>query len=104
MGTSAKKFFKMVILKTILALPLLLVIYIYKFAISPLTPASCRHYPTCSTYSIQALRMHGPLRGGWMSVKRISSCHPWGSGGIDPVPHIIVKKIRLKDSGKTEKI
>ncbi|MCK4570108.1 MAG: membrane protein insertion efficiency factor YidD [Bacteroidales bacterium] len=94
----------MAILKKILAFPFLLVIYVYKYVISPLTPASCRHYPSCSTYCIQALKMHGPLRGGWMGVKRISRCHPWGSGGIDPVPRIIVKKIRIKGKAKTEKI
>ncbi|MCK5079509.1 MAG: membrane protein insertion efficiency factor YidD [Bacteroidales bacterium] len=92
----------MAILKKILAFPFMLVIYFYKYAISPLTPASCRHYPSCSTYSIQALKMHGPLRGGWLGVKRIASCHPWGTGGIDPVPRIIVKKIKLKEKGKTK--
>ncbi len=94
----------MVLLKKIIASPLILLIYIYKFAISPLTPASCRHIPTCSEYALQALKMYGPLRGSWMAVRRISSCHPWGSGGIDPVPRIIVKKIKFKKSGKTEKI
>ncbi len=94
----------MALLKKILALPLILLIYIYKFVISPLTPASCRHIPSCSEYALQALKMHGALRGSWMAVKRISSCHPWGSGGIDPVPRIIVKKIKFKNSGKTERI
>lgn len=88
----------------ILGFPLLLVIYIYKYMISPLTPASCRHYPTCSEYGVQAIRMHGPLRGGWMAIKRIASCHPWGPSGIDPVPRIIVKKIKLQEKGKKEKI
>ncbi|MEN8225493.1 MAG: membrane protein insertion efficiency factor YidD [Bacteroidota bacterium] len=91
-------------LKTILAFPLLFVVYVYKYAISPLTPASCRHYPTCSEYSVQALKLHGPLRGSMLSVKRISRCHPWGTGGIDPVPKIIVKKLSLKKKGKTEAI
>lgn len=94
----------MALLKKILASPLILLIYVYKYAISPLTPASCRHIPSCSEYAIQALKMHGPLRGSWMAVRRISSCHPWGSGGIDPVPRIIVKKIKFKNSGKTERI
>jgi len=92
------------VIKKILAFPLLLLIYFYKYAISPLTPASCRHYPTCSEYSVQALKAHGPLRGSWLAVRRISSCHPWGSGGIDPVPKVIVKKIKLKQKGESKSI
>ena len=92
------------IIKKVLALPLLLLIYIYKYAVSPLTPASCRHYPTCSEYSLQAVKMHGPLLGGWLAIKRILSCHPWGSGGIDPVPRIIVKKMKISNKRKTEKL
>jgi putative membrane protein insertion efficiency factor len=94
----------MKIIQYILGLPLLVLIYFYKLVISPLTPASCRHYPTCSEYSVQAIRMHGPLRGSWMAIKRIASCHPWGSSGIDPVPRIIVKKIKTARKGKTVKI
>jgi hypothetical protein len=94
----------MALIKKILAFPLLLIIYIYKYAISPLTPASCRHYPTCSEYSLQALKRHGPFHGGWLAVRRIASCHPWGSGGIDPVPRVIVKKIKLKEKGDRERI
>jgi len=94
----------MAVLKRILALPFILVIYFYKYVISPLTPASCRHYPSCSEYSLQALKMHGPLRGGWLAVKRIASCHPWGSGGIDPVPRIIVKKVRLKNRAERSRL
>lgn len=92
------------ILKKILSLPFLLIIFTYKYVVSPLTPASCRHYPSCSTYSIEAIRRHGPLRGGWMAVKRIASCHPWGSRGIDPVPRIMVKKIKTGKKIVTEKI
>lgn len=46
----------------------------------------CRFYPTCSTYAVEALRMHGPLRGLWLAVQRLGRCHPWNLGGIDPVP------------------
>jgi hypothetical protein len=94
----------MAIIKKILAFPLLLIVYMYKYMISPMTPASCRHYPTCSEYSVQALKMHGPLRGSILTVKRISKCHPWGSGGIDPVPRIFVKKIRMKGAFEKEKL
>jgi len=65
---------------------LLIPVYIYKYAISPLTPASCRHYPTCSEYAVEALKIHGPFKGFWLATKRISKCHPWGTHGHDPVP------------------
>jgi putative membrane protein insertion efficiency factor len=65
---------------------LLVPIYIYKYGISPLTPASCRHYPTCSEYAVQALKIHGPFKGFWIATKRILKCHPWGTHGYDPVP------------------
>ncbi len=59
---------------------------VYQYTISPLFPASCRHVPTCSEYTIQALRIHGLLKGGWLAMKRILRCHPWGTYGYDPVP------------------
>ena len=57
----------------------------YKFLISPLLGQSCRYLPTCSEYSIDALKTYGFLKGLFFSVKRILSCHPWGRGGFDPV-------------------
>jgi putative membrane protein insertion efficiency factor len=68
-------------------------VYFYKYAISPLTPASCRHVPTCSEYALQAVKIHGPFRGFWLATKRILRCHPWGTSGYDPVPP---KKIKVK--------
>jgi uncharacterized protein len=65
---------------------LLLPVYFYKYVISPLTPASCRHIPTCSEYAVQAIKIHGPFRGFWLTTKRIGRCHPWGTHGYDPVP------------------
>lgn len=65
---------------------LLIPIYIYKYAISPMTPASCRHIPTCSTYAVEAVKIHGPFKGFLLATKRISKCHPWGTHGYDPVP------------------
>jgi putative membrane protein insertion efficiency factor len=47
---------------------------------------SCRHDPTCSHYAIEALRLHGALRGGWLALRRLLRCHPWGTHGYDPVP------------------
>lgn len=58
----------------------------YQLAISPLFPSSCRYTPTCSQYGIEAIRKHGPFRGGWLTIKRIASCNPWGGHGHDPVP------------------
>lgn len=58
----------------------------YQGAISPLFPPSCRYTPTCSQYAVEAIMKHGPLRGGWLAIKRISRCHPWGGSGYDPVP------------------
>ena len=58
----------------------------YQGAISPLLPGSCRYVPTCSEYGVQALRKHGALRGGWLTLKRFLSCNPWGGHGHDPVP------------------
>ena len=59
---------------------------VYQWIISPILPASCRYNPTCSNYMIQAIKEWGPLKGSWMGIKRISSCHPWGGMGEDPVP------------------
>lgn len=58
----------------------------YQGAISPYLPSSCRYTPTCSHYGVEALKKHGPLKGGWFTLKRIASCHPWGGSGHDPVP------------------
>lgn len=62
------------------------IIKFYKLLISPLLPASCRYYPTCSVYSIQAIRRFGIIKGGYLAVKRILSCNPFGGYGFDPVP------------------
>ena len=59
----------------------------YQLVLSPVLPASCRFYPGCSDYALEALRRHGPLTGGWLAIRRILRCHPWGGDGIDPVPH-----------------
>ncbi|MDP1859464.1 MAG: membrane protein insertion efficiency factor YidD [Gemmatimonadaceae bacterium] len=67
-------------------LVLVLLVRGYQVALSPLLPASCRYYPTCSHYAIEALEKHGALRGGWLALKRIARCHPFRPGGFDPVP------------------
>ena len=66
--------------------PFILLIRFYQVAISPFTPAACRFEPSCSNYSMQAFIKHGLLKGGWLSMKRIISCNPWGKSGYDPVP------------------
>jgi putative membrane protein insertion efficiency factor len=73
-------------LKKIVQFPFVLLIKIYQWVISPLTPAACRYNPTCSNYSIQAIKEWGVIKGSWLAIKRISSCHPWGGFGDDPVP------------------
>jgi putative membrane protein insertion efficiency factor len=59
---------------------------LYQGMISPYLGAKCRYEPTCSAYAVEALNKHGVLKGGWLSTKRICSCHPWGGKGFDPVP------------------
>jgi putative membrane protein insertion efficiency factor len=58
----------------------------YRRAISPMFPPSCRFTPTCSAYALEAIERYGPLKGGWMAVKRILLCNPFHPGGYDPVP------------------
>lgn len=64
----------------------LLPIYFYKYCISPFTPPSCRFMPTCSEYALQAIQKYGPFKGGYLAIRRILRCHPWGGHGFDPVP------------------
>ncbi|WGK63689.1 membrane protein insertion efficiency factor YidD [Croceiramulus getboli] len=73
-------------IKRLLTVPFLGLIWLYQHLISPWTPASCRYQPTCSQYAKEALHEHGLLRGSWLAIKRIGSCHPWGGSGYDPVP------------------
>ncbi|MBA2942128.1 membrane protein insertion efficiency factor YidD [Paenibacillus sp. CGMCC 1.16610] len=61
-------------------------IHFYRKFISPLKPPTCRFYPTCSQYALEAIEVHGPLKGSWLSMKRICKCHPFHPGGIDHVP------------------
>lgn len=73
-------------IKNIMVSPFVLLIKGYQKFISPLTPSSCRYSPTCSHYAVEALQKHGLLKGGWLAIKRIGSCNPWGGSGYDPVP------------------
>ncbi|MGV6859894.1 MAG: membrane protein insertion efficiency factor YidD [bacterium] len=58
----------------------------YTLLVSPFLPPSCRYTPTCSSYMIQAIEIHGPLKGVWLGTLRVLRCHPWHEGGEDPVP------------------
>ena len=70
----------------VLGLPLIALIKIYQWVISPMIGPRCRFNPTCSQYAVEALNKHGLFKGLWLSVRRIARCHPWGGHGIDPVP------------------
>jgi len=87
------------LIKRVITLVLVAIVKFYKLVISPWTPSSCRHVPTCSSYAVEALQKHGPFKGLWLSAKRLSKCHPWGTQGYDPVPEtktrIEVKKLKI---------
>lgn len=65
---------------------LILLIKGYRLFISPLFPPTCRFQPTCSTYALEAIALHGTIKGGYLAIKRILKCHPFHPGGYDPVP------------------
>jgi putative membrane protein insertion efficiency factor len=68
----------------------LALIRFYRKGISPFLPASCRYTPTCSGYALEAVTRYGALKGGWLTVRRLLRCHPWGGSGYDPVPEPVV--------------
>ena len=77
------------IVKFIIKLPanfLILLIKIYQYTLSPFIGRNCRYTPTCSNYGIEAIRKYGAIKGGWLTIKRVASCNPWGGSGYDPVP------------------
>ena len=74
------------VFKRIVAFPLIMLVRFYQLCLSPLKPPSCRFTPTCSQYAIEALRKHGPIKGLYLTVRRLLRCHPWGGSGYDPVP------------------
>ncbi|MBO4613613.1 MAG: membrane protein insertion efficiency factor YidD [Bacteroidales bacterium] len=91
----------MKIVRKIFAFPFILLIQIYRKLISPLLPNSCRYTPTCSEYGLQSFRKHGPIKGFFLTTRRILSCNPWGGSGYDPVPDVCTWKYVF---GKRDKI
>jgi len=65
---------------------LVMLIRAYQLLVSPLLGPTCRYYPSCSAYAVEALRVHGAVRGSWLAVRRLLRCHPWSPGGVDHVP------------------
>lgn len=72
--------------RTIIRHIALIPVYLYRTCISPMLPPACRYTPTCSQYAVEAVMTHGIFTGGWLAIKRICRCHPWGGSGYDPVP------------------
>ncbi|MDT0202419.1 membrane protein insertion efficiency factor YidD [Nocardioides sp. AE5] len=70
----------------------------YRALISPLYGQVCRYYPTCSAYALEAVTVHGSIKGSWLAVRRIVRCHPWAAGGVDPVPPRTTKKLPARTS------
>ena len=71
----------------IITYQIIIIIKFYQFFISPILGQNCRYLPTCSEYSIQSIKKFGIFKGAFLSLKRISKCHPWGNHGYDPVPN-----------------
>jgi putative membrane protein insertion efficiency factor len=76
----------MQVIKKILSAPFILLIKLYQWILSPLLGPKCRYTPTCSNYGLEAFKKYGPIKGFWLTLKRVGSCHPWGGHGHDPVP------------------
>ena len=72
--------------KALLSKLLIGLIRLYQVTLSPYIGRACRYTPTCSNYGIEALQKHGAFKGGWLTIKRVVSCNPWGGSGYDPVP------------------
>ena len=76
----------------IIILPVIIFIRVYQLLISPMIGQNCRYLPTCSEYTVTSLKQFGIVKGIFLSLKRISKCHPWGDHGYDPVPNKLEEK------------
>ncbi|WP_269782087.1 membrane protein insertion efficiency factor YidD [Nocardioides sp. R-C-SC26] len=65
---------------------LIVLLRLYRVMISPLYGQVCRYYPSCSAYALEAVTVHGSVRGSWLAARRLARCHPWAAGGVDKVP------------------
>ncbi len=77
----------------LLAILLRILIWVYRLVLSPVLGQNCRFQPTCSAYALDAVAAHGPWRGAWLALRRVVRCHPWGSGGYDPVPEATARPV-----------
>ena len=75
-------------LRAVVASPAIALIKAYQLVLSPMRPATCRFYPSCSAYALTALERFGLVRGSWLAARRLLRCHPWNPGGVDHVPHL----------------
>ena len=78
----------------VLSVMLQLTLRVYQLLVSPLLPPSCRFFPSCSQYAIEAIERHGPVRGAALALRRLMRCHPWGGSGYDPVPPPGFERVR----------
>lgn len=74
---------------------------IYRLTVSPTYGQVCRFYPSCSAYALQAVERYGVLRGGWLTLRRLSRCHPWNPGGVDPVPETVGRAAEGEQSAES---
>lgn len=77
----------------VLSAPLVAVVWLYQKLLSPLLPPSCRFTPSCSAYAVTALQRFGPIKGGWLTLRRLGRCNPWNPGGVDHVPERHAKHV-----------
>ena len=88
-------------IQNILSYPIIFLVKVYQWIISPILPQSCRFTPTCSAYMIEAIKVWGAFKGTWLGLKRISKCHPWGGCGHDPVPE---RAVESSNGAKVQKV
>lgn len=86
-------------LRAILLWPLVAFVRAYQLVFRPLLPPLCRFHPSCSDYALEALHVHGPVKGTWLATKRVCRCGPWTAGGLDPVPPATPRRLPTTPAG-----